>query len=113
MIGFAILFMAFASMWTFPIIVETIMSYNPYFAANFIWAKYTFTYLYWKQHADANPTQGIQFWSFNRALPELIGMGFCLIVSSIFAWRGLSSGLGKSAVTGNDGTFDNIRNKKQ
>jgi len=57
--GMMLNFMAYGGLWTFPIVFETLMCFNPYFASGYIWFKYQFSYNYWRIWADANPTKGL------------------------------------------------------
>jgi hypothetical protein len=69
----ATVFLAYAKLWIGAIILETLLSLNPLFAAGFIWVKYLYSYLWWLPNDSMNPTPGLEWWSFNRALPALIG----------------------------------------
>lgn len=111
--GSGLIFMVYAKLWMAPIIIETILSLNPYFASGFIWIKYVFTYYYWRIESDFKLGNSIEWWSFNRSMPEIIGLSVCLIVSSIVTARNVNKGMMKAAQTGNDGTIEKIRSNRK
>lgn len=102
--------LAYAPAWVVAVIIETLLSLNPLFASGFIWIKYQFSYLWWLADDPLNPTPGLDFWSFNRALPALIGMTVSLIYCSIMICKLNKKGASASA---NDGNIKKIQENRE
>lgn len=109
LLGSAILFMVQASenLWIPVICIETLLAGNPFFATVFIWEKYVYSYNYWMNSSDE--WRNVHWFLWNKALPEIIGLGFCIIWCGSIFLRQTSVGLGSVARTGNDGNFRKMK----
>lgn len=96
-------------MWLPVVIAEILLSFNPMFAAAWIWMKYIYSYYWWLADSPLNPTPGLDWWSFNRSLPVLIGMTISLVYCSIMVIRITRKGF---KIKTNDGHIKKIEDKR-
>lgn len=102
--------MVFFGFWLPGVVLEIIISINPIVSATFIWMKYIFAYIFWVADDPMNPTPGLEWWSFNRSLPGLIGQGISIIVSSILILILVKRGAKKHV---NDGNMKRIQARQK
>lgn len=79
MFGVTATFLAFSGQWIPAIIIETIFCTNPFFATGMLWIKYIYSYNWWLAYAS----WGLEWYSFNRSLPAIIGMSFQIIYNTL------------------------------